>query len=122
MAVEGSVTIVSPQDGAKFDVMKQNQIAYDVVPGPKGDHVHVYVDNKEVGILRQLKGSYTFEALSAGKHAISFKVVNKAHTPIGRQRCVNVSVKSLPAPIVTMADTTTSSPSPAKIGSSSISL
>ena len=93
MAAEGSVTIVSPQDGAKLDVMNQNKIVYDVVPGPKGDHVHVYVDDKEVGILRQLKGSYTFEALSAGKHAICVKVVNKAHTPIGLQRCIHVSVE-----------------------------
>jgi len=93
MAAEGSVTITSPKDGAKLDVMNQNKIVYDVVPGPKGDHVHVYVDDKEVGILRQLKGSYTLESLSAGKHAICIKVVNKAHTPIGLQRCINVSVE-----------------------------
>jgi len=93
MAAEGSVTITSPQDGAKLDVMDQNKIVYDVVPGPRGDHVHVYVDDKEVGILRQLKGSYTFEALSAGKHRLCIKVVNKAHAPIGLQRCVNVSVE-----------------------------
>jgi hypothetical protein len=93
MAAEGSVTITSPQDGAKLDVMNQNKIVYDVVPGPKGDHVHVYVDDKEVGILRQLKGSYTLESLSAGKHTLCIKVVNKAHAPIGLQRCVNVSVE-----------------------------
>ena len=93
MAAEGSVTIVSPQDGAKLDVMNQNKIVYDVVPGPQGDHVHVYVDDQEVGILRQLKGSYTLESLSAGKHSICIKVVNKAHTPIGLQRCINVSVE-----------------------------
>lgn len=92
-AGEGSVTIVSPKDGASLDVMNQNQVVYDVVPGPGGDHVHVYVDNKEVGILRQLKGSYTLESLSAGKHAICIKVVNKAHTPIGLQRCIHVSVE-----------------------------
>ncbi|OOG55974.1 hypothetical protein [Polaromonas sp. C04] len=92
-AVEGSVTITSPKDGAKLDVMNQTQLVYDVVPGPRGDHVHVYVDDKEVGILRQLKGSYTLESLAAGQHAICIKVVNKAHTPIGLQRCVNVSVE-----------------------------
>lgn len=93
LAAEGSVTIVSPKDGAKLDAMAQNKIVYDVVPGPRGDHVHVYVDGKEVGILRQLKGSYTFETLSPGKHNICIKVVNKAHVPIGIERCVNVSVE-----------------------------
>lgn len=93
MAAEGSVTIESPKDGAKLDAMSQNKLVYAVVPGPGGDHVHVYVDGKEAGILRQLKGSYTLETLAAGKHDICIKVVNKAHTPIGLQRCVAVSVE-----------------------------
>lgn len=93
MAAEGSVTITTPEDGSVLDIMEQNKIVYDVVPGPRGDHVHVYVDNKEVGILRQLKGSYTFETLSDGKHEICIKVVNKAHVPIGLQRCINVTVE-----------------------------
>lgn len=94
MAVEGgSVTISLPEDGSTLDVMDQNKIVYDVAPGPRGDHVHVYVDNKEVGILRQLKGSYTFETLPVGEHEICVKVVNKAHVPIGLERCVNVTVE-----------------------------
>ncbi|MEZ5607072.1 MAG: hypothetical protein R3E52_08055 [Burkholderiaceae bacterium] len=92
MAAEGSVTIESPKDGAKLDAMAQNKLVYSVVPGPNGDHVHVYVDGKEVGILRQLKGSYTLETLAGGKHDICIKVVNKAHTPIGLQQCVKVQV------------------------------
>ena len=93
LAAEGSVTIESPKDGAKLDAMDQNKLVYEVVPGPGGDHVHVYVDGKEAGILRQLKGSYMLETLAAGKHDICIKVVNKAHTPIGLQRCVAVSVE-----------------------------
>lgn len=93
MAAEGSITIDSPKDGAKLDAMNQNKLVYAVVPGPGGDHVHVYVDGKETGILRQLKGSYTLETLAAGKHEICIKVANKAHVPIGLQRCVTVSVE-----------------------------
>ena len=92
MAAEGSITIESPKDGAKLDAMNQNKLVYAVVPGPGGDHVHVYVDGKEVGILRQLKGSYTLETLAAGPHDICIKVVNKAHTPTGVQHCVKVQV------------------------------
>lgn len=92
LASEGSVVIASPTEGQKLDIMEQNRIAYQVTPGPRGDHVHVYVNDKEVGILRQLKGSYTFESLPEGASTICIKVVNKAHVPIGVEQCVNVTV------------------------------
>ena len=90
---EGSVTIESPKDGARLGAMKQTSLVYEVLPGPDGNHVHFYLDDKEVGILRQLKGSYALPTLAAGKHDICIKVVNKGHTPIGLQRCVGVTVE-----------------------------
>jgi hypothetical protein len=90
---QGMVTITSPVQGASLDAMDENLLVYEVDPGPRGDHVHVYVDNKEVGILRKLKGSYTLETLSAGKRNICVKVVNKAHVPVGIEKCVQVAVK-----------------------------
>lgn len=93
MAAEASVTIHSPADGAKLDVMEQIQVEYDVVPGPRGDHLHFYVDGKEVALLRQLKGSYTVESLAAGRHALCIKVVNKNHTPIGVEKCITVAME-----------------------------
>ena len=89
----GSVTIVSPADGAKLDAMAENRIAYDVAPGPRGDHTHLYVDGKEVAVLRQLKGSYTLASLAPGAHELCIKVVNKNHTPIGIEKCVKVKVE-----------------------------
>lgn len=91
-ASSGSVLIHSPTPGQKLDIMEQNRLDYEVTPGPNGDHVHVYVDDKEVGILRQLKGSYTFESLPEGERTICIKVVNKAHVPIGVQECVKVTI------------------------------
>ena len=91
-AAEGSVTITSPASGAKLDSMVQNKISYEVVPGPRGDHVHLYVDGKEMAVIRQLKGSYTMDTLAPGKREICIKVVNKGHTPIGVQQCVSVTV------------------------------
>ena len=90
---QGKALITSPADGATLDAMDQNKLDYDVDPGPRGDHVHIYVDDKEVGILRKLKGSYTLETLSSGKSDICVKVVNKAHVPVGIEKCVQVSVK-----------------------------
>lgn len=90
---QGKVTITAPVEGATLDAMDENQLVYEVDPGPRGDHVHVYVDDKEVGILRKLKGSYTLETLSAGKRDICIKVVNKAHVPVGIEECVQVTMK-----------------------------
>lgn len=92
LAQDGAVRIVTPADGAKLDAFDQNKISYEVVPGPKGDHVHLYVDGKETAILRELKGSRTLETLSPGNHDICVKVVNKAHVPIGVEQCIKVNV------------------------------
>ena len=93
LAEEASVKITAPADGAKLDAMAQNKLVFEVMPGPKGDHSHLYVDEKEVGILRQLKGSYALAKLSPGQHDICVKVVDKGHTPIGVEQCVKVTVK-----------------------------
>lgn len=90
---QGKVIITAPAQGAMLDAMDENQLVYEVDPGPRGDHVHVYVDDKEVGILRKLKGSYTLETLSSGKRDICIKVVNKAHVPVGIEQCVQVTMK-----------------------------
>ncbi|GAB4167149.1 MAG: hypothetical protein Fur0039_04610 [Rhodocyclaceae bacterium] len=92
-AAQPSVTITSPAEGAKLDAMAQNRIAYEVVPGPKGDHVHLYVDGKETAVLRQLKGSHALDTLAPGKRTLCIKVVNKNHTPIGVEKCVGVTVQ-----------------------------
>lgn len=90
---QGSVTIRAPADGAVLDVMEQNTVDYQVVPGPGGDHVHLYVDGEETAILRALAGSYPLDSLSPGKHSLCVKVVNKNHTPIGVEQCVAVTVQ-----------------------------
>lgn len=93
-AQQGMVTIQSPMMGAKLMGMGPIMLQYGVEPGPNGDHVHVYVDDEEVGILRALKGAYALEKLSAGDHNVCIKVVDKGHTPIGLEKCVQVSVSA----------------------------
>lgn len=90
---QGKVTITAPAAGATLDALDEIRLVYEVDPGPRGDHVHVYVDNREVGILRQLKGSYLLETPAAGRRNICIKVVNKAHVPIGIEQCVQITVK-----------------------------
>lgn len=90
---QGRVLITAPAAGATLDAMDEIRLVYEVDPGPRGDHVHVYVDNKEVGILRKLSGSYLLETPPAGRRNVCIKVVNKAHVPIGIEQCVQVTVK-----------------------------
>lgn len=89
----GYVKIVAPVDGATLDGFEPGKLVYEVRPGPKGDHVHVYVGGEEVGILRQLKGSYPLAPLPPGMQTVCVKVVNKAHVPIGVEQCVEVNVE-----------------------------
>jgi hypothetical protein len=90
LAEDASVTISSPANGAKVGTSGVN-VAYEVVTGPKGDHVHFYVDDAEVKVLRQLKGTYTTDSLKAGEHTLCIKIVDKGHTPIGVQKCIKVT-------------------------------
>ena len=93
VAAQPSITITAPADGAKLDAMAQATLVYDVVPGPGGDHTHLYIDGKEVAILRELKATRTLDTMTPGGHEICIKVVNKAHTPIGLQKCIKVTVE-----------------------------
>ncbi len=90
LAQDASVTISSPADGAKVG-MSGVKVAYSVVTGPKGDHVHFYVDDQEVKVLRELKGTYTVDSLKAGAHTLCIKIVDKSHTPIGVEKCIKVT-------------------------------
>lgn len=82
-----------PAEGEKLGATSRKQIDYEVNPGPRGDHIHLYVDNKEAAILRKLSGSHPLESMVPGSHSLCIKVVNKAHAPIGVDQCINVKVE-----------------------------
>jgi hypothetical protein len=91
----GSVTITSPAEGAKVG-LSGIKVSYEVAPGPKGDHVHFFLDGDQLAILPQLKGSYTIDKLTAGRHWACVRVVNKAHTPVGLEKCVTLNAGNVP--------------------------
>ena len=92
-AGEPYAKITYPHDGEKLGATSRKQVDYEVDPGPRGDHIHLYVDNKEAAILRKLAGSHPLDSMAPGPHALCIKVVNKAHVPIGVEQCVNVNVE-----------------------------
>jgi len=91
----GAVNISSPAEGAKV-ALNGIKLVYDVAPGTKGDHVHIYVDGEQTAQLHQLKGSYTVDKLTAGKHWLCVRVVDKANAPVGLEQCVGVLAGNVP--------------------------
>jgi len=86
------VDISAPVDGAGIDAKAQIKLDYDITLGGEGDHAHLYVDDRRIAMLRQMKGSYMIFPLDPGIREICIKVVNSNHTPIGVSRCVKVTV------------------------------
>jgi hypothetical protein len=103
-ANDRSVTISSPADKSKIPGTGTKMV-FDVVPAAavaavpaasKADHVHVYVDGDRVAQLHELKGSYAVDKLVPGKHWLCIRVVDKAETPVGLEKCVEVNAGNVP--------------------------
>jgi len=92
----GVVTINSPAEGAKVG-LSGIKVAFEVTAAPKGDHVHVFLDGEQVTEFRQLKGTYTVDKLTAGRHWVCFRVVDKGHTPVGAEKCVTLNAGNVPS-------------------------
>lgn len=93
IANEGKVNITAPVDGAKIEAQKKIDLMYEFTLGGAADHAHAYTDGKETAILKKMKGNYSLAAVPPGKHEICVKLVNKNHTPIGVDRCINVTAE-----------------------------
>ncbi len=92
-AASGKITITSPADGAMIGSSDKIKLSYEAVPGPEGDHLHLFIDGKQMDVLRQLKGTAEIGSLAPGKHHICIVVNNKGHVPTGVEGCVNVTSK-----------------------------
>ena len=92
-AAEGKVTISSPENGTAFSQHDDVVLKYEAIPGPDGDHLHLYLDGKRVDVIHQLKGSAKVGMLEIGKHHICLEVNTKGHVPTGAQACVDVISK-----------------------------
>jgi hypothetical protein len=92
-AAEGKVTISSPENGAAFGQHDNVVLKYETIPGPDGDHLHLYLDGKRVDVIHQLKGNANVGMLEVGKHHICLEVNTKGHVPTGAEACVDVISK-----------------------------
>ena len=69
------------------------KLEYEVQASAKVEHVHLFVDGDEVGMVHKLKGSFELGPLKAGERKVCVSPVNKNHTPIGAQACITVTVQ-----------------------------
>lgn len=88
---DDNVKITSPADGGMVKSSEPVNIIYDITPGPGGNHAHIYVNDKEAGILRKLKSSFSLDPLPSGTHTVCLKVVNRGHSPIGQESCITIT-------------------------------
>jgi len=90
---KASITITAPEDGAVLDAGEVYQLQYAVVPGPGGDHFHVWVDGERGPGVHTMQGTYDLPKLAPGTHTITVKVVDKGHVPTGPEKTIHVQVK-----------------------------
>lgn len=92
----GSITISSPADGMVLNGGSGNKLDFNVHPGPGGNHVHIYVDDQNPIVFRDVGScpcSIDLPKLSSGKHSIVIKEATSAHAMTGVQSAVTVTVK-----------------------------
>jgi len=94
-ADSGSITIISPKEGA---VLKGggNKLEYNLHLSPNGSHLHIYIDDQDPIIGRNVSNcpcSIGLPALGPGKHVIAVKEATASHSLTGVQSTVTVDVK-----------------------------
>ncbi|HKJ84382.1 MAG TPA: hypothetical protein VJ961_10255 [Mariprofundaceae bacterium] len=95
-ASTGSVTIISPKEGAVLPSGSEDKLTYNVTLGPNGNHLHVYVDNDPPIIDRNVSDcpcSLDLPKLTEGPHTIAVKEATASHALTGVQKTVHFTVK-----------------------------
>lgn len=95
-ATTGAITILSPVNGAELQSGEGNKLAFDVRLSPRGNHLHVYVDDMDPIIQRNVTRcpcDVMLPRLAPGKHTIVVKEATVSHAMTGVERSVTVSVK-----------------------------
>jgi len=92
-AADSKVTISSPANGAVVSKDVNVELNYAAVPGPEGDHLHLYLDEKRIDILHPMKGTADVGMLDPGKHHICLTVNTRGHAPTGAEACIDVMSK-----------------------------
>ena len=92
----GSITITSPVNNVVLQSATGNKLEFNVHLSPNGNHVHVYVDDQDPIVFRDVSHcpcSIALPKLSSGKHTIVVKESTSSHAMTGVQSSVTATVK-----------------------------
>jgi hypothetical protein len=92
----GSITITSPANGAVLQSDSGNKLDFNVHLSPNGNHVHIYIDDQNPIVFRDVGHcpcSINLPVLKTGKHTIVVKEATVSHAMTGVEGAVTVSVK-----------------------------
>ena len=92
----GSITISAPTNGAMLASGNGNKLDFDVHLGPTGNHVHIYVDDQNPIVYRDVGHcpcSIDLPTLSSGKHTVVIKEATVSHALTGVQASAAFTVK-----------------------------
>ena len=92
----GSISITSPANGATLMSDSGNKLEFNVHLGPTGNHVHIYVDDQNPIIDRDINNcpcSINLPVLTSGKHTVVIKEATVSHALTGVQDSVAFTVK-----------------------------
>ncbi|MGA8146116.1 MAG: hypothetical protein WB870_00895 [Gallionellaceae bacterium] len=92
-AADGKITISAPANDATVTPNDDVEITYEAVLGPNGNHLHLYLDDKRIDVLHQLKGKADVGMIPAGSHKICLTENTASHAPTGVETCINVTSK-----------------------------
>jgi len=89
---KGKVTFLSPADGTVVKLGDKVTVSYEADLGPKGNHLHLYLDDRRMEVLRQTKGTADILMQLPGTHEICLEIETSWHFSTGVRQCVNVNV------------------------------
>ena len=92
----GSITIISPANGAVLPSGSGNKLEFNVHLSPDGNHVHIYVDDQHPIVDRDVGHcpcSIDLPQLSPGKHTIVVKEATVSHALTGIEGTVTTTVQ-----------------------------
>ena len=92
-AADGAITITSPANGATIQGNALNKLDFNVKLSPTGNHLHIYIDDGNPIIDRDIGHcpcSIDLPKLSPGKHVIAVKEATASHALTGVEGTVTV--------------------------------
>lgn len=87
----GEVKIVKPEEG-ELVTGSSYMVEFELVTGPKGGHVHIFLDGKHLGPITK-KSKYKLTNLKMGPHTVTLKLADRKHVYLGPQGEVSFTVK-----------------------------